>query len=302
MQEIAITTPEGQGKSIARIALEQGITEASVSQVYTYGPDKQQDEVTVLCSAPQAAALVKAIMSAQFYTPKEYGICVDEVLAIVTSDPPKKITQPMKISPTTILQDLWIQNHVTAAYLARASISALLLGYSLLAGDLTTLIIALLFAPFLTQDLAIGFGAWMRDWRLARQGALVMGLSTIIAVIAGAIVAAVMGGPLKYDQFGTIQSNFAISFLVGIVAGLDTADEAGRREFIAVAGAAQFASFPVWFGISLILGFPDSATTWWRIATFLVNIVTILVVSLGVYILLRYRPENIERYLRVSQE
>ncbi len=141
----------------------------------------------------------------------------------------------------------------------------------------------------------------MGDWRLARQGAIVLGLSTFIGMLAGAVTAAVMGGPIQYDEYGTLQSNFAISLLVGIVAGLDTADEAGRREFIAVAGAAQFASFPVWFGISIILGFPDRSTTLWRLATFLANIVTILVASLAVYVALRYRRDNIRRYVNLTR-
>jgi hypothetical protein len=128
-----------------------------------------------------------------------------------------------------------------------------------------------------------------------------MTLSTLIAIAAGAIAAAIMGGPIKIEPFGTIQSNFIISALVGVVAGLDTADESGRREFIAVAGAAQFAAYPVWFGISLVSGFPNSSTTLWRIAAFFVNIITILVVSLAVYISLRYRPEIVRRYLQATR-
>ena len=110
-----------------------------------------------------------------------------------------------------------------------------------------------------------------------------------------------MGGPLSYDEFGTLQSNFAISFVIGIVAGLDTADEAGRRELVAVAGAAQFSSFPVWLGIALVLGFPDAQTTLWRIVTFFVNIITILVVTLAVYIALRYRRETVRRYAAATR-
>jgi hypothetical protein len=111
------------------------------------------------------------------------------------------------------------------------------------------------------------------------------------------MVAAIVGGSIQYDQFGTLYSNFVISLIVGIVAGLDTADKSGRREFIAVAAAAQFATFPAWFGLSLVLGFPDSETTIWRIVTFFVNILTILVVSIGIYGALRYRPEILKSYL-----
>jgi hypothetical protein len=301
MQQITVMTPKGKAKPVVRLAQDVGIQQIPVSQVYVHGPDKEQEELTIDCSAPQAAAFIEAVMSAPFYDPHEYAITADELMSIVESSPPEEISRPMKISSTVILQDLWLQNHVTVGYLARAIVSTLLVAYGLLNGDVTTLIIAFLFTPFLTQDLAISFGLWMRDWRLARQGALVLGLSTLIAVLSGAIAAAVMGGPIQYDEYGTLQSNFIISLLVGVVAGLDTADEAGRREFIAVAGAAQFASFPVWFGICLILGFPDRSTTMWRMVTFLVNILTIMVASFTVYVALRYRPENIRRYTRATR-
>jgi hypothetical protein len=302
MQQITVMTPQGEAKPVVHIAQEVGISQVGVSHVYVYGPDKEMDEITIECSAPQSAAFIDAVMSAPFYDPREYTLTADELLSIIDSDPPEKVSLPIKISSTTILQDLWMQNHVTVGFVARASVSTLLLAYGLLEGDITLLIIALLFTPFLAQNLAISFGAWMGDWRLARQGALVLGLSTVTAVLSGIIAAAVMGGPIRYDEYGTLQSNFVISLLVGIVAGLDTADEAGRREFIAVAGAAQFASFPVWFGICLVLGFPDRSTTMWRLATFVVNILTILVASLAVYVGLRYQREGIRRYADVTRQ
>ncbi len=301
MQQVTVVTPQGKAKPVVRIAQEQGISQVAVMPVYMYGPDKEHEEITIECSAPQTARFIEAVMAAPFYNPQEYTITADELLSIIDSDPPEKVSRPLKVSSTTILQDLWQQNHITVAYVARAFVSTTMLAYGLLEGDVTVLIIALLFTPFLAQDLAIGFGGLMGDWRLARQGAIVLGLSTFIGMLAGAVTAAVMGGPIQYDEYGTLQSNLPISLLVGIVAGLDTADEAGRREFIAVAGAAQFASFPVWFGISIILGFPDRSTTLWRLATFLANIVTILVASLAVYVALRYRRDNIRRYVNLTR-
>jgi len=301
MQEVTVNTPKGKGEQVARLALEVGITEASVSSVYTYGPDQEQDVVSIEVSAPEATAFIHKVMSAPFYDPADFTIVADEVMAVVSSEPPELVTRPMKISSTSILQDLWMQNHVNAAYLGRAIVSSLLVAYGLMEADMTILIIALLFTPFLTQDLAVAFGGWMRDWQLARRGALIMSLSTTIAILAGVLIAFAMDGPMKYDQFGTLQSNFIISLLVGVVAGLDTADEAGRREFIAVAGAAQFTSFPVWFGIALIQGFPDGQTTVWRIATFFVNIATILVAALATYIALRCEPDAITLYVRYAR-
>ena len=303
MQEVTVGTPKGKGEQVARLALAQGIGEAAVMPTRIYRDDRidEGEEVRVQVSAPESTKFIEVLMSADFFDPKEYCIVSDEVVAIISQEPPERVTRPIKLSAATILQDLWIQNHITAAFIARAAVSTLLVAYGLLEGDMTIYIVALLFTPFLGQVMAMGFGGWMGDWRLARQGLIVLALSTVIAVGSGAVVAAIMGGPLSFDQFGTLQSNFAISFLVGIVAGLDTADEAGRRELIAVAGAAQFASFPVWLGIALVLGFPDAQTTLWRIATFFVNTITILVVTLAIYVALRYRREAIRRYAAATR-
>lgn len=303
MQEVTVSTPQGQGERVARLALAQGIGEATLipTRVFRDGETKEGEEVRVEVSAPESTQFIEAVMSADFFDPREYSIVSDEVVAIISQEPPERVTRPIKLSATTILQDLWLQNHLTTAYIARAAVSTLLVAYGLLSADMTIYIVALLFTPFMTQVMAVGFGGWMGDWRLARQGLTVLVVSTVIAIVAGVIVAAVMDGPLSYDEFGTLQSNFAISLLVGIVAGLDTADEAGRRELVAVAGAAQFASFPVWFGIALVLGFPDAETTVWRIVTFFVNIVTILVVTVAVYVALRYRRETIRRYATTTR-
>jgi len=303
MQEVTVGTPAGKGEQVARLALAQGIGEATVTptRVYRAGKTEGGEEVSIQVSAPESTQFIEALMSADFFDPRQYSIVSDEVMAIISQDPPESVSRPIKLSAATILQDLWQQNHITSAFIARASVSTVLAAYGLLTADMTVYIVALLFTPFMTQVMAMGFGGWMGDWRLARQGLKVLGLSTIIAILAGATVAAVAGGPLEYDEFGTLQSNFAISFVVGIVAGLDTADEAGRRELIAVAGAAQFASFPVWLGIALVLGFPDAQTTLWRIVTPLVNTITILVVTLVVYIALRYRRETIRHYVAQSR-
>jgi len=303
MQEVTVGTPKGKGEQIARIALEQGLTEATISQVRVVDAEgvSEQEEVKVSVAAPDAARFIDAVMGAPFFDPLEYSVISDNVSAIVSSETPENVARPMKVGSITVLQDLWQQNHVTPAFIARAAVSALLLAYALMEADMATLVIALLFTPFLSQALAVSFGGWMGDWKLARLGLKVLGLTTIVAIAAGAVTALVMGGQMKYDQFGTLQSNFAISLLVGAIAGLDTADEAGRREFIAVAGAAQFTSFPVWLGISLVLGFPDPQTTVWRLVTPVVNTVTILLVSLAVYAGLRYRRENIARYAAATR-
>lgn len=304
MQEITVSTPQGKGEDIARLAIACGLSGVTITRVRAYKGDQvsEEEEVKVSTSAPLSTRFVEAVMAAPDYAPERYGIVCDEVMAIVTEVPAREVTRPMKVASVNVLQELWQENHINPAFIARAAVSTTLLAYGLLSSDIGMLIIAFLITPFLSQVLAMGFGGWAGDWALARQGAKLLALSTVIAITTGALAAAVMGGPIQYDEYGTLISNFAISLLVGVLAGLDTVDEAGRREFVAVAGAAQFANFPVWFGISLVLGFPDRATTLWRIATFFVNIMTMLIVSLVVYAALGYRRHVFGRYTATDSD
>ncbi|MBP6017138.1 MAG: DUF389 domain-containing protein [Candidatus Promineofilum sp.] len=301
MNELTVTVPKGQARRVAEIALAVGIQEVGVSQIYVHGPDEEKEQLSMDVSVPQTQHFIDRLLTADFYDPRQYSISSDEVLSLISQDPPEKITWPMKLSAATILQDLWVQNQITIAYIARAFISGLILSYGLIEGDLLALFAALLFTPFLSQVLAMGFGFLMQDWRLARKGLQALATSTGLVIVAGIVTASLMGGQIQHDEFGTLISNFAISLIVAIVSGLDTADKSGRREFIAVTAAAQFAAFPAWFGISLVLGFPDSETTMWRILTFFVNIVTILIVSISVYAWLRYRPTTLHKYLTITR-
>ena len=65
--------------------------------------------------------------------------------------------------------------------------------------------------------------------------------STIAAVLAGALVAKIEGGPILFATFKGPLASFAISAVIGVTAGLSCADDAGRRYLIGVAGAVQFA-------------------------------------------------------------
>src|SRR4029079_16115064 len=79
-------------------------------------------------------------------------------------------------------------------------------------------------------------------------------VSTALGFAGGALVAAIEGGPIRYTAFKNPLSRFAISFVIGITAGLSNADDTGRRYLIGVAAAVQLAIFPVWFGAASVIG------------------------------------------------
>ena len=71
-------------------------------------------------SAAESTQLIEAVMSAGFFDPREYSMVSDEVVAIISQEPPEHVTRPIKLSATTIPQDLWLQNHLAATHIARA--------------------------------------------------------------------------------------------------------------------------------------------------------------------------------------
>ena len=92
--------------------------------------------------------------------------------------------------------------------------------------------LAALFLPFLSQVLAVGFGAWCGDRALVRKGAAALLTSAVLAYCAGAVVAMVTGGPIRFQDFKGPLASFAISTVIGVAAGLSTADDSGRRYLI----------------------------------------------------------------------
>jgi hypothetical protein len=144
------------------------------------------------------------------------------------------------------------------------------------------------------QILAIGFGVWTKEWRLAGQGLFALLVAAALGVFAGILTARVTNPPIKFNESNPLLTSFLISFGVGIAAGLATADDVGRREMIGLAATAQVAVLPVWFGICFIFGFPVSPLE--RGMIFLTNVVTIISVSFATYAFLKMQGEALRRF------
>lgn len=121
-------------------------------------------------------------------------------------------------------------------------------------------------------------------------------ISTLIVVSVGAMVAVLAGGPLVYNQFNSLLVNFLITCIVAVAGAMASIDTAGRRELIGLAAEAQFAGYPVWLGIRLVLGLPSAEMMSQRLLIFMVNLITLVVVTLITYWLVSYRPEVVKRY------
>jgi uncharacterized membrane protein len=188
-----------------------------------------------------------------------------------------------------IVQDLWQLNHLTPSYIGRATAGAVLLADGLIHNSAISIVAAALVLPFLSQILAVSFGLWASEYRLAVHGLRALVVSTAFALAGGAAVAWMEGGPLLFNGFRNLMGNFLISAIIGTAAGLSITDDAGRRYLIGVAAAVQFAVFPVWFGAALVLGLPGDVIIRDRLFGFLVNLAAISGAAMLAYAGLHFR-------------
>jgi len=298
MQEVRVTVPQGLSGEVAKVALAAGVPCVSVYQVYAHGPNEHHEVVSAEVGTPVAKSFIDALVSAPFYDPARITVTCRSLLAILEQGHQGRITRPMTWAPPAVFDSLWQNSHVTPAFIARSAVAPMLLAYGMIHNSVITIVIALLLTHFLRPVLAMSFGAWAGDGKLLRQGATAFSVSTVLAIMGGAMVGFAEGGPVAFNDFKPMLVSFLISAAIGVVAGLSSADDVGHNYLIAVAGAAQYAIYPTWFGLSLALGFADSATTLTRVATFCMNVVSISVMGVVTYALLGMRRSELQRYLR----
>jgi len=286
MHEIRATLPDECVAEAAGLAHAVGIEDVSVTEVFIHGPDVRRRLLSVETSTPKARAFVEAFLSSPMLSGSDYALTSREVRAIVDGEPLSSLTSPMSEPFIDVIQDLWQLSHVTASYVGRGGSGAILLATGIIEDSPIAIVVAALFLPFLSQVLAVSFGVWSRDRQLIARGVFAVLVSTVLALAAGALVAWTEGGPIRFTGFRSPLSSFAISALIGITAGLSTADDAGRRYLIGVAAAVQFAIFPVWLGAALVLGLPAHEVLYSRLLTFLINLTTISASAVAAYAVL----------------
>ena len=298
MHEIRVNAPQGKGAEIAALALKVGIEEASVTALYLHGPNRPADQVSVSVSTPKAKAFLAEVFTHQNFDPDTWSVTSRELRAILTRSPAREITKPMVEPSIDVFEDLWQLSYVTPSYVGRALSAAVLLAYGMMENNPIAIVVAALFLPFLSVVLALSFGLWSEDGELARQGGLALLVSIACSVVAGAVVAAMHGTPMQFHNFEKPLVSFGICAIIGAAAGLSCADDTGRRYLIGVAAAVQYAVFPVWFGIALVLGFPAGAVVSERLLTLTINILTIAGVAAIAYQAIGMRRQDVHRFAK----
>jgi hypothetical protein len=283
MQEVRVTIPEEHEPQVVAVAFHVGIQEVAVYRVETPGAKAPQVIVSAEVATPVAQAFVDAVLAAPFYDPQTTRLTCRALLAIVAPTPHGRLTQPLRQPLPVVVDELWQHSHLTPSFIARALVAAALLAYGMHQNQPITMMTALLFTPFLPLVLALSLGLWTGDAALLRQGALALGCSTALAVVAGAGVGWALGGAIGFTAFPPLLVSGLISAGIGGVAGYSSADDVGRHYLIAVAAAAQYAIYPVWIGLALTLGFPEWPTTCARLSVLGVNLTTITLMALLTY-------------------
>ena len=291
MRLVKVSAPQGMGTSVAQTAFSAGIEKVSLYQTQSVSSDGKvelKDTIDIETSTPKGKKFVDALLESDFYNSENFSIAVRQPRAIVSSDSIRELTKPLEEPGLDIFEELWQFSHVTYGFVGRFLIGACLLAYGIIEQKTLLIVAGLLFLPLVPPLLAIGFGSWTKNFKLAGQGFFAFLVATTLLFLGGVIIALISEPPIKYDEFSPLLVSFLISLAVGIAAGLANIDDVGRRELIGLAATAQIAIIPVWFGVCTIFGFPPTAsqnviTT--RATTFFVNTLTIIAASLAVYVL-----------------
>lgn len=301
MRLVKVQAPAGKALEVARVAHDAGIDKVTLRQeqvFYKDGREEMRDVVDVDTSTPAAKAFIDAVMAAPFFDPRTYSISVRQPRTVISHEQVPKLTWPVALPTTDILEDLWQFNHITWSLVTRVLIAGAFIAYGMLRANLLLIVAGLLFTPFLPLLLAMSFGLQTHHWPLARQGLLASATTVLLLVAGGAVVALLSSAPMKFQEFSSPLPGFVVSLGVGIAAAVATGDDTGRRELLGLAATAQTALVPVWFGIALVRGFGATTTTGspsQRLLGFGINLVTIVVAAAAMYAVLRMRAAAVEK-------
>lgn len=289
MRQITIVAPQGYSSEIAAIAFAVGISEVSIAIKRTLVPDGSEsikDSIEVNVGTPSAKAFIDQLTSKSFFSRENFSVAIRQPRSLISKETLESLTRPLVEPSADVFEELWQFSQVTYGFVIRILIGGLLLAHGLIEYQLLFIIAGLLFIPLLPLMLSVGFGAWTRHWRLVMQGVMSLTVAIMLLGVSGTVVALFSQPPVQYSEFNSIKSGLVFSLLVGIAAGLATADDVGRREMIGLAATAQIAIIPTWIGASLILGLPVASSISVRLLALLVNIAAIALSALVTYALI----------------
>jgi len=293
MRQITVTAPQGTAQKVLEVAFIAGATDAAVFEKRVCskdGNERIKEVVELDCGTPIAKTFIDLLTSKPFFNRKDFSIAIRQPRSLISQGNLFRLTRPLVEPATDVFEELWQFSQITYGFVARILIGALLLAYGLVQYQLLLIVAGLLFIPLLPLMLSVGFGLWTRQWRLAAQGVLSLGLALLLLALGGVLVALLTHPPVRFVEFNSLVTGVLLSTAVGVAGGLATTDDVGRREMIGLAATAQIAIIPTWMGLCLIHGFPplsDHPSA--RLLGLLLNVAAIIISSSLTYAALRIR-------------
>ena len=172
MRLVKVHTPKGRGKDVIRVAFSAGIERVSLENAECHYPDghiEQRDVIDIETSTPQAKTFVDDLLNADFFDRKDYSLTIREPRSIFSDLDFHKLTVPLVAPITDIFEELFQFSHLTLGLAGRTFVAGCLLAYGMIQAQLLLVIAGLLFLPVLPMLLSIGFGIWIKRWKLAIQ-------------------------------------------------------------------------------------------------------------------------------------
>lgn len=298
MRLIRVTVPEGKAHDIAQIAFANGVEQVTIRAEEARaakGETRRMEALEATVATPVAKRFLDGLLSAPAFDPATMSVAQRKPVSIVTHQPIGKLTRPVFHPATDVMEDLWQFSHVTISLVLRILIAAALLAHGVLHDHLILMVGGLLFIPVLPPLMAIGFGAMTGRWRLAGQGLLTCLLGLGLVLIGGALVGWIEPRPIEFQDFPELKPSFIIAALVGIAAALANSDDAGKRELIGLAAAAQISLVPIWFGLAWALGTISKEVAVERALSLGLNLAAIVVTSALTYTLIGYKKGSLAR-------
>ncbi len=300
MRLVKVKVPEGQSESVAAIAFVNGIEQVCFHTERAQSRDGRssvKEVVEVETSTPTAKRFMDAVMTASFFDPETCSMTVRQPRSIVSRPTPSEVTWPLVEPTADIFEELWQFSHVTFGVVGRVFIAGCLLAYGLIQDHLLLIIAGLMFAPFLPVLMAISFGLLTRQWKLAAQALAALAVTLLLVFAAGVTVDLLASRqPVRFHAFEPQTVGCILAFITGIAAALANADDAGRRELIGLAAAAQVAVFPAWFGVGIISGFPQDGPPGQRLLSLLLNLLAFLVAAFLTHAALGFRAQPLRKF------
>lgn len=293
MREVRIHIPEADVKAIAALAFEAGISSVSLNPEelrHANGESKRTIALEAATSTPKARRFVDAVLKAPCYDASKYTINVKSPRSIISGERLKEITHPRLEPATDLAEELWQFCHATAGFCGRVVIGAGLLAFGLVENKVLLIIAGLLFLPLLPSLMGLSFGAVTREKPLVGHALLTFTVGLVLTFAAASLVGLIATSPVRFRDFSSMPVSVAISAAVGVAAALASTDDAGRRELIGLAAAAQLAILPAWLGLALTMGATEGREIIvQRAITLFLNAAAIALSSLVTFAALHYR-------------